>query len=761
MTSTRQLLPVMGIEHGALRLANGGLRAGLESPTLSFGIKCEAEQRAVVDGWASLLNSLEHPIQILIKTRGIPTRPKAEAAEAPLASIVRLRDSYGELLAGLTSSRLLVSRRFFVVVPWDAAPLHSVAGRLFGRRPHSSNPADGHPVLEQRVAWVSESLRRIDLEPVRLSPTALSALFLETLCPETAASQSVSDQDQLDDWVDLVAPAAFEERPFDLRVGIRLARVLAISRYPTRLHPGWLDSLQTFDGDLDLSLHIQPSPSQAVMSFLDRRVAELGSTLRIDQEAGRRGDPYRRAALGDAEELQDRLARGEARLFDTSLYLTVWADGGEELESATRRLEALLGARMLQSRRLHFQMAPALTSSLPLASDTVALRRCLTTDALAATFPFTGNDLSESGGLLYGINPSARSAVMLDRFQLENHNSVVFATSGAGKSYLVKVELIRSCLAGIGAQVIDPEGEYAPLVEALGGTVIRLEPGRPMALNPFAVPIGEPGALSSRIASLLTLIDLLAGGLTPNQRAAAEDAISFAYAARGFAEDLTAGLTPPKLEEVQTRLRLRAHGVDKSLREELDQLVLRLERYVSGAGQWLFQAGGASSEVRLVAYVLSGLPEEDRAAAMFTVLDHVWRGLGGRGERTLAVLDEAWWLMQYPDTARFLFRLAKTARKRRAGFTLVTQDVTDVLDSLLGEPLVTNSALQVLMKQSPLAIPRLAELFRLTSAEQSWLLNAQPGEGLLLAAAKRVPFQVVASEEEVRLIESHQLGRAA
>ena len=254
---------------------------------------------------------------------------------------------------------------------------------------------DGIQGVEQRVAWVRDSLRRIDLEPTRIPPAELAAVFLDTLCPETAASQLISENDDLDDWPGLVAPAALEERPAALHVGSRLARVLAISRYPTRLHPGWLDSLQGFDGDLDLSLHIQPSPGQAVMSFLDRRVAELGSTLRIEQEQGRRGDPYRRAALDDAEELQDRLARGEERLFDASLYLGVWADSEDELEAAVRRLEALLGARMLQSRRLLFQMVPGLLSMLPLGCDRVGLRRCLTTAALAASFPFTGNDLCE------------------------------------------------------------------------------------------------------------------------------------------------------------------------------------------------------------------------------------------------------------------------------------------------------------------------------------------------------------------------------
>jgi TraG P-loop domain/Helicase HerA, central domain len=762
--STRDLLPVAAVEESALRLTDGGLRAVLECPTLAFGIKGEAEQRAVVDGWAALLNSLQHPIQVLVRTRALETWPAPTAIAGCDNGLGELRDSYAGLMAQLTSSRRLVSRRFFVVVPWNPSSLPSGARRLF--RPRAGGGTriadDGLAVLDQRVAWVSECLRRIDLEPIRLAAPALTPLFLQMLCPETASTQPVQPDEPLDDWSGLVAPAAVEERPFDIQIGTRLARVLGISRYPTRLHPGWLGSLQAFEGDVDVSLHVRPSPSQTVMSFLERRVAELSSTVRLAEEAGRRADPFRRAALEDVEELQDRLARGEERLFEASLYLAIWADDESALDASTQRLEGLLGARMLHSRRLLFQMEPGLISALPLGLDRVGLRRSLSTTALAATFPFTGNDLAENRGLLYGINPGTRSPVVLDRFTLENHNAVVFATSGAGKSYLVKVELMRARLAGIRAQVIDPEGEYASIVEAMGGAVVAVRPGAPVGLEPFAIPDGEAGSLTTRVSSLLTLVDLLGGGLSANQRAAAEDAISFAYATRGFADDgQHHGLTPPVLADVQVRLRHRAEAAGGTLREDLGALAIRLERYVSGAGRWLFAGGGSVPDAPLVAFLLDGLPEEDRAPAMFMVLDHLWRGLGQTSERTLVVLDEAWWLMQYPDTARFLFRLAKTARKRRAGLTLVTQDVTDVLESPLGEPVITNSALQVLMKQAPQAIPRLADLFRLTPAEQSWLLNARPGEGLLLAAGKRVPFEVVASEAEARLIRQAEQRRVA
>ncbi len=728
------MLPLEAIAADALRLRGGALRAVMECPTLAFGIKGEAEQRAVVDGWTALLNSLSHPLQIVIRSRQLDPAGLAALPATDDAKQAPLRDSYRRLLEKLAGQRRIVDRRFYVVVPWD-----SVARR------HARMDGEGLEVLEQRVRWVEGCLRRLDLQPRRLRDRELAELLRRNLDP-VAARQPIALDDSLLDSGDLVAPAAFAEQASSVAVSERLARTIAVSRYPARLHPGWLGDLQSFEGDLDLALHVQPNAGPSVMAFLERRVAELSSTVRLTERHGGRADPYRRAALQDALELQDRIAQGSERLFDASLLLTLWAQGADELDSATRRMEALLGARLIHTRRLLFQMRQGLVSSLPLGLEQVGVRRVLSTTALSATFPFTGSDLPARSGLLYGINTATRSPVVLDRFALENHNAVVFATSGAGKSYLVKVELARALLAGTRALVIDPEGEYAPLLASLGAAVVSIRPGAAAALDPFALAEASPGALSARIAMLTTLVELLAGGLDRAERAAVEEAISFAFARAGFADGAPiTGLVAPRLAEVQIRLRER---------QGMDGVTLRLERYATGAGAWLFQRhdGVRATHLGSTAYVLAGLPEEERAAAMFLVLDRIWTSLADSTQPTLVVVDEAWWLMRHADTAAFLFRLVKTARKRRAGLTLVTQDVGDVLSSPDGEPVIANSALQILMKQAPQAMPRLADLFRLTRAEQSWLLGAQQGEGLLVAQGKRVPFSVIATEEEARLI---------
>ncbi|MGH7762787.1 MAG: VirB4 family type IV secretion system protein, partial [Candidatus Dormibacteraceae bacterium] len=588
-----------------------------------------------------------------------------------------------------------------------------------------------------------DCLRRLDLEPRRLDDHSLAELLRRPMDP-AAPVQPIAEDDDLLDVSDLAAPSALTEGMTSLTVSGRHACAVAVSRYPSRLHPGWLGDFNQFEGDLDLALHIWPSSGPAVMSFLERRIGELSSTLRIIDERGGRPDPWRRAALHDAIELQDRIADGSERLFDVGLYLTVWAHSSFDLDEATMGVETLLGTRLIHTRRLLLRMRQGLVSSMPMGIDQIRLHRMLSTSALSATFPFTGTDLPARSGLLYGINATTHSAVVLDRFALENHNAVVFATSGAGKSFLVKVELVRALLSGTRALVVDPEGEYASVMAALGGEVIQVGPGSSTGINPFALIDSSPGALDARIAMLTTFICLLAGHVKQRQRGAIEDAISLAYARAGFADGVPSkGLTPPRLVDVQSRLRAT---------DGLMDVALRLERFITGAGRWLLSGQEATTPSESAAFVLGGLPDEERVAAMFLVLDQIWAGLASSEGQTLVVVDEAWWLMRHPDTAAFLFRLAKTARKRRAGMTLITQDVSDVLARSEGEAMIANSALQILMKQAPQAMPRLAELFRLTPAEQSWLLNAQQGEALMVAQGRRVPFQVIATDEEARLI---------
>ncbi|HYK97823.1 MAG TPA: DUF87 domain-containing protein, partial [Candidatus Acidoferrales bacterium] len=644
----QDLLPVLGIDDEVLRLSGGRLRAVLDCATLAFGIKGEAEQRAIVLGWSALLNSLGHPLTVALRTRAVD-----RAAVAPLPATApgsELRASYDRLVETLARERRVVDRRVLVIVPYDPPVRRAAQG-------------DGRETLDQRVRWMREGLARLDLAPRVLSGSEIADLVRRAL-DDAAARQPLGATDALRDARSLLAPPALAERVSSVAVGERLARTLAVVRYPAHIHPGWLDDLTAFDGDLDVALHAAPVASTATMAFLERRVGELSSTIRAAEARGARVDPYRRVALQDALELRDRIAQGSERLFDVTLLATVWADSADELEARTRSLEALFGARLVQTRRLLFQMRAGLTATLPLGDETVRVPRVLSTAALAAAFPFTGGDVRSSGGLLYGIATHTRGAVILDRFALENHNAVVFASSGAGKSFLAKCELARATLAGHRVFVVDPEGEYVRLAGALGMRAVHLAPGTTDGLDPFVIAERGPGALATRVAALRTLIGLLAGGVDGAADALVDAAIVQSYRATGRSgdEDAPHGRTPALADVV---MHLDAHA-------ETRALAARLARHTTGSSAWLFRrdAPRISAEGESVVFSLAGLPEEERTAAMFLVLDAVWSRIADATRPTLIVVDEAWWLMRSPETARYLVRIVKTARKRRAGLTL-------------------------------------------------------------------------------------------
>jgi hypothetical protein len=613
-----------------------------------------------------------------------------------------------------------------VVVPWDPPR---------ARRGHDDT--DGDELLEQRTRWVAETLRRAGVESRRLADRELAQLLRSSLDP-SAHHQPIAPNDPLVDVALRIAPPGVREDAAAVRIGARFARSAVVVGYPEALDAGWLSCLEAFDGDVDVGLHIVPASGAMAMRFLERRIAELSTTVRISEERTGSADPYRRAALGAASELRDELARGSERLFDTTLAFTVWAESVAELEERTMRIETLLASRAVQSRRLTFEMRDGLLATLPLGQDRIGATRPLSTSAVGASFPFVGPDLPRRSGVLYGIETRTRTPVSIDRFALENHNAVVFATSGAGKSYLVKTELARAHLAGVRAVVIDPEGEYASLLGALGAVIVPVGPDVATGLDAFAPDEDTPAAFARRAASVTTLIGLLAGGFERSERVGVEAAVADSYAE----------LRPrvPRLPDVHERL---------AAARDLARVADGVQRVLAGPSAWLFEptVDGLPADDASVVYVLSELGEDVRAAAMFVVLERIWSNLARSDQPTLVVVDEAWWLMRHRETAAYLFRLVKTARKRRAGLTLITQDTTDVLAHPDGEALVTNASLQILMRQAPQALPRLAELFRLSEAEQSYLLGAQRGDALLLVQGKRVPLHVVATDEEVRLIE--------
>ncbi|MEH0985886.1 VirB4 family type IV secretion system protein [Micromonospora sp. CPCC 205556] len=556
-----------------------------------------------------------------------------------------------------------------------------------------------------------------------------------------------------------VAPASVEVTPRMLRVGDGYAATLVVTGYPAEVGPAWLEPLLSWPGRLDLALHIDPLPAPVAASRLRNQRARFESSRRADAEAGKLSDPAVDAAADDAAELAQRLARGVAKLFRVGLYLTVHARTEEELLEACAQVKAAAASTLIEVQPATWRQLAGWTTTLPLATDSLQMRRTMDTAALAAAFPLASADLPAplpgdppaEGGILYGVNPDSAGIVWWDRWAQENHNSVVLARSGAGKSYFVKLEILRNLYQQVQVAVIDPEDEYRRLAEAVGGAVVRLGVAG-VKVNPFDLPTGDtrPDVLTRRGLFLHTFIAVLLGQQPPPaERAALDRAILAVYRAAGITADPATHHRPaPLLRDLTGRL----HADDDSAAR---QLAARLAPWVDGSFADLFDGPSTTRpDGHLVVWSLRHLPDELRTAGTLLALDAIWRQVDAPGRlagRRLVVVDEAWLLMRDGEGARFLFRMSKAARKRHAGLTVITQDVADVLGTELGHAVVANAATQVLLKQAPQAIDAIGDAFGLTAGERRLLLAARVGTGLLISGTNRTSFEAIASEAEHRL----------
>jgi hypothetical protein len=543
------------------------------------------------------------------------------------------------------------------------------------------------------------------------------------------------------------------------------AATLAVTGYPAEVSPGWLEPLTAYPGRMDVSVHIEPIPPPIAAAQLRKQRARLESGRRAGADKGRLDDPDTEAAAEDARELAYQIARGEGRLFRAGLYLTIYAPTQEKLAAEVTSVRTLAESLLLATQPATFRTLQGWITTLPLATDLLRMRRAFDTAALAAAFPFASPDLATrhpgataaaGGGVLYGLNTASAGVVCWDRWAQDNHNSVILGRSGSGKSYLAKLDVLRSLYQGVQVAVIDPEDEYAHLAGAIGGTSVRLG-AQGARLNPFDLPaLGGPGravrpdGLMRRGLFLHTFLGVLLGETpTATERAVLDQAIMACYHRAGITADPRTWARPaPLLADLAAAL--RSHGGQPGA-----GLAGRLVPFTEGTHSQMF-AGPTTTrpEGHLVAWSLRELPEELKTAGIVLALDAIWRQVTGLGQPAgrLVVVDEAWLLMRQAEGARFLFRMAKAARKHGAGLAVVTQDAEDVLGSQLGRAVVANAATQILLRQAPQAIGQVAEAFGLSAGEREFLLSARRGEGLLAAGAtERVAFRAVASDFEHEL----------
>ncbi|HET7528807.1 MAG TPA: DUF87 domain-containing protein [Candidatus Saccharimonadales bacterium] len=567
---------------------------------------------------------------------------------------------------------------------------------------------------------------------------------------------------------DFIAPSSLEFDSNYFHLGTRYARTYYVYGYPRQLYTGWLSGMINLDEVIDLSIIVHPVDSQVVLNNLRKKVSQLEAGIQLDSEKGRVRDPGKEAAVQDAEEMRDKLQVGEERFFRFGLYFTVYANSMEELEFVSHKVESLLGQELIYSKAATAQQEQGLSSTVPQFNDQLQIYRNMNTGAISTSFPFTSADLTQENGILYGINMHNSGLVIFDRFSLENGNSVVFAKSGAGKSFTVKLEALRSMMFGTEIFIIDPENEYQKMCEAVGGAYVRLSLNSQTRINPFDLPRvvdadEADNALRSNLITLHGLLRLMMGGaqaqmmqqggatvsmpaLNPSEEADLDAALIETYAKAGITNDpLTHGSAPPTINDLyDTLLHMGGTG---------PQLAQRLRKYTSGTFAGIFsQQSNVNVNNPMVVFNIRDLEDELRPVAMYIVLNHIWNRTKVDKKRRLLIVDEAWQLMRYEDSANFLFSLAKRARKYNLGITTITQDVEDFMASRMGRAIVANASMQILLKQSPTAVDVLADVFKLTSEEKKRLSQFPVGQGLFFAGQNHVHIQVIASPTENELI---------
>jgi conjugal transfer ATP-binding protein TraC len=566
---------------------------------------------------------------------------------------------------------------------------------------------------------------------------------------------------------DFIAPASLEFQSSLFKIGTRIARTYYVYGYPRQIYTGWISSMVNLDEVIDLSIFIYPVESQVVLNNLRKKVAQLEAGLQIDAEKGKVRDPGKQASIQDAEELRDKLQVGEERFFRFGFYFTIYGRDEEELEYVSHKVESVLAQQLIYSKPASAQQEQGLNSTLPQFTDQLQIRRNMNTGAISTSFPFTSADLTQENGILYGINMHNSGLVIFDRFSLENGNSVVFAKSGAGKSFTVKLEALRSMMFGTEVFIIDPENEYQRMCEAVGGAYVRLSLNSSTRINPFDLskvndPEESDNALRSNLITLHGLLRLMMGGaqaqmmntnggpvmptLTPVEEADLDAALIETYARAGITNDpLTHQSPAPTIANLyDTLLHMGGTG---------PQLAQRLRKYTSGTFAGIFsQPSNIDINNPLVVFNVRDLEDELRPVAMYIVLNYIWNKTKTDQKRRILIVDEAWQLMKYEDSANFLFSLAKRARKYNLGITTITQDVEDFMGSRMGRAIVANASMQILLKQSASAVDVLADVFKLTSEEKKRLSQFPVGQGLFFAGQNHVHIQITASPTEASLI---------
>ncbi|HXK38601.1 MAG TPA: DUF87 domain-containing protein [Candidatus Paceibacterota bacterium] len=554
------------------------------------------------------------------------------------------------------------------------------------------------------------------------------------------------------DLKDVIAPHALKVSPRELDLGEKIARTFFVISYPRFLTTGWFAPIINIDKVLDISIFIHPTDTNEMLRKFQRKVAEVQSQISTREQKGMVRDPMLDTAYVDLEHLRDSLQQAQERLFEVGLYLTIYGNTRDEIDKIESEVRSILESRLVYIRPALFQQEQGFRSVLPFANDELNVHTKLNSAPLSSIFPFISFDLTSDRGILYGINRHNSSLVLFDRFSLENYNSVTFAKSGAGKSYGTKLEILRSLMFDVEVIVIDPEREYEYLAETVGGRYFNISLSSEHHINPFdlAVPREDENpadVLRSNIIALVGLFRIMLGGLTPEEDAVIDRAITETYALKDItAEANFAQIEPPLLSDFELVL----SGMEGS-----DSLVQRLSKYTKGTwAGFMNRPTNVDMNKKLVVFSVRDMEDDLKPVAMYIITHHIWNTVRKELRKRLLVIDEAWWMMRSADTASFLFSIAKRGRKYFLGISTITQDVSDFLNSPYGIPMITNSSIQLLLRQSPTSVDLVQQTFKLSDEEKYLLLESDVGEGIFFAGLKHVAIKIIASYTEDQIITS-------
>ncbi len=551
---------------------------------------------------------------------------------------------------------------------------------------------------------------------------------------------------------DVIAPSALEVEPRALNLGDKIARTFFVISYPRFLSDNWFSPIINLDKVFDVSIFIHPIDTASILKQFQKKVAEVQSQINMREQKGLVRDPMLDTAYQDLESLRDQLQQAQERIFDVGLYITIYADNEDEMSKTESEIKSILESKLIYLKPALFQQEEGFKSVIPISTDLLNVHSKLNSSPLSSIFPFVSFDLTSDRGILYGINRHNASLVLFDRFSLENYNSIIFAKSGAGKSFATKLEILRTLMFDAEVIVIDPEREYEYMAEATGGRYFNISLTSEHHINPFDLPIPRedesPGdVLRSNIVNLVGLFRIMLGGFTPEEDATVDRAITETYALKDITADADfANIEPPLMSDFELVLA----GIEGG-----ESLVQRLSKYTRGTwAGFINKPTNVDINKKFVVFSVRDMEDELKPVAMYIVTHFIWNAVRKELKKRLLVVDEAWWMMKSEDTASFLFSIAKRGRKYYLGLATVTQDVGDFLRSPYGLPIITNSSIQILLKQSPASIDLVQKTFNLTEEEKYLLLESNLGEGIFFAGLKHVAIKIIASYTEEQIITS-------